>query len=167
MFQWLFCKNLNQFDQNFLEEIKNSNTNVWWTAKNNSDGSLTFVKNKPEAQFYMARLKHFPKIVQKILEIYPNTIIDNSYATKCFPGYHMVPHIDPNRTTAIIVPLGTNKGKISFYKEKNKVHTHTYIGPTLTRVNILHSAENDSQEIRYSLTLEVPGSYLKNFFRYY
>ena len=78
----------------------------------------------------------------------------------------MVPHIDPNRTTAIIIPLGNNKGKISFYFKKFKLFTYTYKSPTLTRVNILHSAENDSDQIRYSVTLEVPGSYWTNVIKY-
>ena len=166
MYNRFFCKALKDFDQDWLSQIAASTEKIWWTAKNNADGSLTFVKNKPNAQFYMAKLNHFPNIVDKILEQYPDAMIKNSYVTKCFPGYHMVPHIDPNRSTAIIIPLGANKGKISFYFKKFKLFTYTYKSPTLTRVNILHSAENDSDQIRYSVTLEVPGSYWTNVIKY-
>jgi hypothetical protein len=77
----------------------------------------------------------------------------------------MIPHIDANRTTALIIPLGFNKGKISFYLGKKKIYTHVYNNPTLTRVNILHSAENDSTENRYSITIELAGSYWKNLYQ--
>lgn len=162
----IFCKELQPFNNDFLTQIKSAGEKIWWTAKNNPDGSLTFVKDKPDSGFYMARLKRFPDIVTKILEHYPETMIDNSYVTKCLPKYHMIPHIDANRSTAIIIPLGENKGKISYYVKSHKVFTHTYQTPTLTRVNMMHSAENDSDENRYSITIEVPGSYWLNFFRY-
>jgi len=166
MYKNLFCKELAAIgnEQEFLDSI--TSNRMWWTAKNNDDGSLTFVADKPNAGFYMARLKKFPNIVNAVLESYPDAIIENSYVTKCLPGYHMIPHVDANRTTAIIIPLGNNKGKISYYFKKWKIFTHTYLTPTLTRVNVLHSAENDSEKNRYSITIEVPGSFLLNFFKY-
>jgi hypothetical protein len=166
MYSKLFCKELAPIgnEGEFIDSI--AKNKMWWTAKNNDDGSLTFVADKPNAGFYMARLKKFPNIVNAVLEAYPDAIIDNSYVTKCLPGYHMVPHVDANRTTAIIIPLGDNKGKISYYFKNYKIFTHTYRGPTLTRVNMLHSAENDSEKNRYSITIEVPGSYRSNFFKY-
>jgi len=78
----------------------------------------------------------------------------------------MVPHIDANRQTALIVPLGNNKGRLSYYFFGKKVITHTYTGPLLSRVDLNHSAENDSPNIRYSITLEIPGSFLSNYFKY-
>jgi len=164
MYSKIFCKELAPIgnEQEFLDSIKANK--MWWTAKNNDDGSLTFVADKPNAGFYMARLKKFPNIVKAVLEAYPDAMIDNSYVTKCLPHYHMIPHVDANRTTAIIVPLGNNKGKISFYYKKFKLYTHTYRAPTMTRVNMLHSAENDSDEDRYSITIEVPRGYLANYF---
>ena len=166
MYKHIFCKELTPIvgENEFLDSIKDNK--LWWTAKNNADGSLTFVADKPDAGFYMSRLKRFPNIVKAVLDAYPDAMIENSYVTKCLPGYHMIPHVDANRTTAIIIPLGNNKGKISYYFKKWKIFTHTYQTPTLTRVNILHSAENDSEESRYSITIEVPGSYRTNFFKY-
>ena len=167
MYSKLFCKEISPIDceQEFLETIKSAGDKIWWTAKNNPDGSLTFVKNKPNAGFFMARLTKFPSIADRIKTLYPTANLENSYATKCLPGYHMIPHIDANRTTALIIPLGLNKGKISFYLGKKKIYTHTYNNPTLTRVNILHSAENDSVENRYSITIELTGSYWKNLYQ--
>lgn len=167
MYNKLFCKELPVLgcESELLEEIKGAGDKIWWTAKNNPDGTLTFVKDKPNGGFYLSRLKRFPKLVEAILSAYPDAIIDNSYATKCLPNYRMVPHIDPNRTTAIIIPLGENKGKISFYYKNIKLYTHTYRGPTMTRVDILHSAENDSDSSRYAITIEVPGGYASNYFR--
>jgi len=166
MYAKLFCKPLEDFDNDFLSQIKESDDHIWWTAKNNPDGSLTFVKNKVNAQFYMARLKHFPNILQTLTERYPEIVVNNSYVTKCLPNYYMVPHIDPNRNTAIIIPLGDNKGKLSYFFRSKKIFTHTYKSPVLSRVNWTHSAENHSNEIRYGLTLEIPGSYWSNFFNY-
>ena len=165
MFSKLFCKPLSGSvpEDEFLSEIALSKKNIWWTAINNPDGSLTFVKNKPGAQFFMASLDKFPAIEKRVKELYPDVVVKNSYVTKCMPGYHMIPHKDANRYTAIIMPLGNNKGRISFYMFGIKVYTHTYTGPTLTRVDVEHSAENDSADIRYSITIEVPGSYFENF----
>jgi hypothetical protein len=78
----------------------------------------------------------------------------------------MIPHVDANRKTAIILPLGENKGKLSYFIFNKKIITHKYTGPLLSRVDMFHSAENDSDNIRYSITLEVPGTYFQNFFKY-
>ena len=152
-------------EQDFLNEILNSKS-VWFTAINHGDGRLEFVMNKPDCQFYMSRLTKFPKLCKKILELYPEANLVNSYVTKCFPGYHMIPHVDANRKTAIILPLGENKGKLSYFIFNKKIITHKYTGPLLSRVDMFHSAENDSDNIRYSITLEVPGTYFQNFFKY-
>ena len=167
MYGKIYCKELPPLgsEESILAEIKEAGEKIWWTARNNEDGTLTFVKDKPNGGFYLSRLKRFPKIVDAILSAYPDAIIENSYVTKCLPNYKMIPHIDPNRTTAIIIPLGENKGKISFYYKNKKLYTHTYQGPTMTRVNILHSAENDSNEDRYAITIEVPGGYFSNYLR--
>ncbi len=167
MYGKLYCKELSPLgcEDSLLSEIKNAGEKIWWTARNNPDGTLTFVKDKPDGGFYLCRLKRFPKIVEAVLSAYPDAIIENSYVTRCLPNYHMIPHIDPGRTTAIIIPLGENKGKISFYYKGLKLYTHTYRGPTMTRVNILHSAENDSESDRYAITIEVPGGYAYNYFR--
>jgi hypothetical protein len=165
MYKNIFCKDLPELgvEQELLSEVLDAGDKIWWTAKNNSDGSLTFVKDKPSGGFYLSRLKRFPNAVKSILDFYPDAIIENSYFTKCLPNYTMIPHIDPGRHTAIIVPLGSNMGRISFYYKDFKLYTHTYKGPTLTRVNILHSAENTSNVPRYALTIEVPGSYFRNY----
>lgn len=150
-------------EQEWLEQIKNSKQNIWWTAVNQPDGTLKFVIDKPNSQFYLAKLVKFPNIVEHLQSLFPDLIVENSYITKCAPHYHMVPHIDPGRQTAIIIPLGHNKGKLSFYFFGKKVYSLDYSGPTLTRVNINHSAENDSDDIRYGITIEVPGSYFTNY----
>ena len=164
-----FFKKLNSIDSNleseFLSEVL-STKSVWFTAKNLDDGSLEFVLNKPNGQFYMSRLTRFTNLVGKIAELYPEANLKNSYITKCMPGYHMIPHIDANRKTAIIIPLSSNKGKLSYYVFGKKIITHTYTGPLLSRVDRYHSAENNSPDIRYSITLEIPGSFLSNYFKY-
>jgi len=152
-------------EDEFLAEIHSTKA-AWFTAKNNEDGSLEFVLNKPNGQFYMARLNKFVNLLAKVTEFYPGVNPTNSYVTKCFPGYHMVPHKDANRETALIIPLGNNKGKLSYYILGKKIITHAYTGPLLSRVDWYHSAENNSPDIRYSLTLEMPGSFLSNYFKY-
>jgi hypothetical protein len=165
----LFFKKLKpvgtEVEDEFLSEIL-ATKSVWFTAKNLDDGSLEFVLNKPNGQFYMSRLIRFTKLVDKITELYPEANLKNSYITKCMPGYHMVPHLDANRKTALIIPLGNNKGKLSYYVFGKKIISHTYTGPLLSRVDRYHSAENDSLDIRYSITLEIPGSFWSNYFKY-
>jgi hypothetical protein len=165
----IFYHKLSNFDKklevDFLSEIQ-STTVGWFTAINNTDGSLTFVKDKADGQFYMARLTKFKKLSHKISQLFPEANQTNSYVTKCMPGYHMIPHKDANRQTALIIPLGDNKGKLSYYFFGKKFITHTYTGPLLSRVDLDHSAENDSDEVRYSITLEIPGSYLSNLIKF-
>ena len=165
----LFFKKLkslgSEVETEFLSEVL-STKSVWFTAKNLDDGSLEFVLDKPNGQFYMSRLTRFTNLVDTITKLYPEANLKNSYITKCMPGYHMVPHMDDNRKTALIIPLGSNKGKISYYVFGKKIITHTYTGPLLSRVDRYHSAENDSPNVRYSITLEIPGEFWLNYFKY-
>jgi hypothetical protein len=167
MYDKIFCKDLPVLgnEAEMLDEVLEAGDKIWWTARNNSDDTLTFVKDKPNGGFYLSRLKRFPGIIKSVLLHFPDAIIENSYVTKCLPNYVMVPHIDPGRRTAIIIPLSENKGKISFYAKGFRLYTHTYTSPTITRVDIMHSAENDSDKPRYALTVEVPGSYFRNYFK--
>ena len=167
MLQNIFCKPLKDPDPNFdyMEEI-NSTKVIWWTAVDNPDGSLTFVKNKPDAKFFMTRITSFPGILERMKSLYPNMVTETSYVTKYMPGYKMIPHIDANRSTAIITPIGNNKGNLSFYVSNKKVYTHVYQGPVLARISATHSAENTSENIRYSITIGMPGSYWSNFLKY-
>jgi hypothetical protein len=166
----LFYKHLKQFDvpeELFLKEIKSSKNKLWFTAKNNSDNyDLNFVKDKPDGAFYLSRLKNFPNICEYIEKNIPNVIVKNSYVTKCNPRYAMNKHIDTNRETAIIIPLGENKGILNYYYKDFLISTCVYKGPTLSRVNVVHSAVNTSDEYRYSITVEISGSYFNNFFKY-
>jgi hypothetical protein len=165
----LFFKRLKNIDvpeTQLLEEIKSSNDNVWFTAKSIGDHKINMVKDKPNGGFYLARIKKFPKVLKFVEEVLPDAIISNSYITKCYPKYIMEKHIDPGRSTAIIIPLGTNKGFINFFFKDIKISTCVYQGPTLSRVDVVHSAVNDSDEIRYGLTIEIKGSYWKNFVKY-
>jgi hypothetical protein len=159
-------KNLDVPESEFLEEIKNTNNKVWFTAKNIGQYKLDFVKNKTDAGFFLARLKHFPKITEFITSDIPEVIIPNSYVTRCAPGYTMEKHIDAGRHTAIIIPLGSNKGLINFYIKDIKISTCNYKGPTLSRVDVIHSAVNCSLDYRYSITVEIPGTYFSNYFKY-
>ena len=167
MYDKIFCKDLPELgcEADMLNEVLEAGDMIWWTARNNSDNTLTFVKDKPNGGFYLSRLKRFPGIIKSILSRFPDAIIENSYVTKCLPNYNMVPHIDPGRHIAIIIPLSENKGKISFYAKGFKLYTHTYTGPAMTRVDIMHSAENSSDETRYAITIEVPGGYFHNYFK--
>ncbi len=168
MISYFFAKHLNYNINEDLcyNEISSAPRKYWFTAKNEDDGSLKFVSDKEDCQFYVARITKFPDTLNEVLKFVPDIMIKNSYVTKCAPGYSMEPHIDPNRETAIIIPLGNNKGDISFYYGGKKVYTYDYKGPTLTRVGINHSATNPSTtDYRYGITVEVPGSYLANFLK--
>lgn len=153
-------------EQEFIYDIKNSKPYIWIAADGMSDGTIGFMKDRGNAGFLTAKLKRFPNIVQVIRELYPNVNINNSYVTKLMPRYEMKTHIDKNRETAILVPLGENKGTISHSIYGFRINTHTYTGPALARVDIPHSANNTSDEIRYALTLEAPGSFKENINSY-
>lgn len=167
MLSHIFCKPLKDQDPDFdyMSEVLSKKV-IWWTAVDNPDGSLTFVKNKPDAKFFMTRITSFPKILEKMKSMYPEMVIETSYVTKCMPNYSMVPHVDANRSTAIITPIGPNKGNLSFYLANKKVYTHVYTGPVLARISAMHSAENYSPDIRYSITIGMPGTYWQNYLKY-
>jgi len=166
MLSKLVTKNLAKLDvnleQEFIEEIKNSKSYIWISADGMPDGSIGFIKKSTNAGFFTAKLKRFPTIVAAINRLYPTVNIKNSYVTKLMPRYVMKMHIDKNRNTAILAPLGANKGELVHEMYGIKFNTHVYTGPALARVDVLHSATNTSDEIRYALTLEVPGSFKEN-----
>jgi hypothetical protein len=164
-----FYKHLKKFsipEDIFLNEILESDV-AWFTAKNQEGYNLNFVKDKTNGNFYLSRLKNFPKICSFVEQHIKNAIVKNSYVTKCSPHYAMEKHIDTNRQTAIIMPLGPNKGILNFYIKDFNISSCNYKGPTLSRVNIVHSAVNNSDDYRYSITVEIQGSYFQNFFRYF
>jgi len=166
MFENLFTHNLKPLDplieENFIMDIKNSRQSMWIAADGMPDGTIGFVRDKTNAGFVTAKLKRFPNIVEEVLQHFPNVNIDNSYVTQLKPRYVMKMHIDKNRDTAILVPLGENKGELKHSLFGFNVHTHVYTGPALARVDVPHSATNTSDEIRYALTLEVPGKFREN-----
>jgi hypothetical protein len=164
-----FYKNLKSFsvpEDEFLDEIKSSDV-VWFTAKNQDNYDLNFVKDKSNGNFYLSKLKNFPKIKEFVEKNIPNSVVKNSYITRCNPRYTMEKHIDANRETAIIIPLGSNKGILNFYYKNIIISSCKYRGPILSRVDVIHSAENTSDEVRYSISVEVTGSYFHNFFKYF
>lgn len=155
-----------QIEVAFIDEIKNARKSVWLSARQHEDGSIDFVKENTESGFLTSRLKRFPNIVKYLNLHYPDVVVENSYVTMLLPGYHMKPHIDKNRETAILMPLGFNKGEIEFYQFGYKLHTHQYNSPILARVDKVHGANNTSDDIRYALTLEVAGTFKENKAKY-
>jgi hypothetical protein len=165
----IFYKHLKFFsvpEEEFLEEIISSNV-PWFTAKNQENYDLNFVKNKDKGSFFLSKLKNFPKIKEYMEKNIPNVVVKNSYVTKCFPRYEMEKHIDANRETAIIMPLGNNKGILNFYYKDLVISRCVYKGPILSKVDVIHSAVNTSDEIRYSISIELSGSYAHNYFKYW
>lgn len=166
MFGYLLTHNLKPIDpvleENFISEIKNGRQSIWIAADGMADGSIGFIKDRGNAGFLTAKLKRFPNIVNEVSKLFPNVNINNSYVTQLKPRYVMKTHIDKNRDTAILVPLGTNKGELTHSLFGFNINTHIYSGPALARVDIPHSASNTSDEIRYALTLEVPGKFKEN-----
>lgn len=146
-----------------LEEIASASRKVWFAGIQQKN-QITFKKPGADTKFFLSGLKNFPLIAKEINKFVPNYVFENSYITKCMPRYSMIPHKDKGRNNAIIIPLGTNKGTISYYMFNKKVFTHIYTGPILSRVNIDHSASNLSYtEPRYSITLELEGGFYKNY----
>lgn len=163
MFSKFILKEINGVDKDmemsFLKTITNTKGVMWVTASTNSASAVQFVKDRAGAGFFTARLKKFPSIVNEILKRYPEVVVEHSYVTKLTPHYKMLPHIDKNRKTAILMPLGENKGEIVYSKYGIPFHTHVYGGPIVSRVDIVHGANNTSSEPRYALTLEIPGEF--------
>jgi hypothetical protein len=67
------------------------------------------------------------------------------------------PHTDRGRARALIIPLGKNKGQLTFHLPLFKIPMwrHSYTGPTVIRSNIFHSMSNNSDCPRYAIQLHI------------
>jgi hypothetical protein len=112
----------------------------------------------------VAKLIKFPITLDEVKKIIPDVIVENSYILRLPPNQTQHPHVDIGRKTTINVPLGENKGSISYFLFNRKIFTYEYTGPTLTRVNFKHSGINTSTtDFRYLISIDIPGNYFKNF----
>ena len=151
-----------------LNEILSCRKNVWWGASDEyKNGTPVFNKGNAHTKFFMSRIENFPELTKELVKLYPQMVIKNSYVTKCKPWYQMIPHIDKGRETAIIMPLGKNKGQLYFYQDSEVIQTVNYTSPILANVSKMHSALNNSDTDRYSITIEVSGPYYLNLVRYW
>ena len=164
-----FKKLSSKLNEDFaLNEIMSCSKNVWWGASDEyKNGTPVFNKGTTQTKFFMSRIENFPDLTAELIKLYPCIVVKNSYVTKCKPRYQMIPHIDKGRSTAIIMPLGKNKGQLCFYQGSQVVRTVNYTSPILANVSKMHSAINNSDTDRYSITIEVSGSYYLNLVKYW
>jgi hypothetical protein len=137
-----------------------------WFMGIGDQANFKIVRSRIVDPFGFANLKYFPDIANRVSEKIPEAIIEHSYVSRTMPFKELERHVDKNRKAAIIVPLGPYKGSITYYPFDKYTHSHNYTGPVLSRVDVPHSVQNNSDSIRYSLTIEIPGSYWKNLFKY-
>lgn len=167
MISSLFIKKLSyDIDEKICyDEVLSKPEKVWlsvdYTSKNND---IKFIRKKVNYA-HIAKLIRFPITITEILKYVPDAIIENSYILKISPNECLDPHFDIGRKSTINIPLGENKGSISYFIFNKKIFTYDYEGPTLTRVNFKHSGINNSPtEFRYLISVDIPGGYFKNFF---
>ena len=82
-----------------------------------------------------------------------NPNLKKSWIVKMESGGGIFPHIDYQRNSSTVIPLGDNKGKVGFHLHYTlpPFISFKYLGPTIIRTNITHSAYNTSNEDRYTL----------------
>ena len=79
--------------------------------------------------------------------------LKKSWITKTIPNGGIFPHIDYQRRSSTLLPLGKNKGVVNyhFHYSLPPFCTIKYKGPTRIRTNITHSSINKSTEPRFVL----------------
>lgn len=168
---WIYYKKIKPIctadeELDYIKLIESRQANIPWLRFVGDQTNFKIVRSKTSDAFGFANLKFFPEIANRVSTNIPNAIIEHSYVSRTMPRRELDRHIDKKRTTAIIVPLGPYKGSITYYPLDLFTLTHHYSGPVVSRVNVPHSVKNDSDSIRYSLTIEVPGSYWANLWQY-
>lgn len=160
-----FIKELNfKIDEDLCyDEISNASDSVWISTLATGKDGFEFTRDKTNCNFFVGKLYRFPKTLQEIKNQNIEFNLEKSYITRCNPRYISTLHIDKGRTSAIIIPIGQNKGEIVFKLSNDFEYKHTYTGPTLTKVDIPHGPINTSDSIRYSITLDIPGDYTENY----
>lgn len=76
--------------------------------------------------------------------------IEKSHITKIEPGGSLPWHKDYNRSKALLIPIGVNKGKLHYENEEL-----VYLGPTVIITNKLHRIVNNTDFHRYSIQLHL------------
>lgn len=160
-----FIKELNfKIDEELCyNEISNAANSVWISTVATENDGFEFIREKSNSNFFVGKLHRFPKTLLEIQNQNIEFNLEKSYITKCNPRYISTLHIDKGRNSAIIIPIGRNKGEIIFKPADDIEYRHTYTGPTLTKVDIPHGPINTSDSIRYSITLDIPGDYAENY----
>ena len=133
------------------------NWTPWVITRKNKWGHINFDYKGDETncKMYSAFLSDYWDLLlavePRLLQLNPN--LKKSWITKMEPGGGIFPHIDHERTSSTVIPLGSNKGKVGFHLHYTlpPVISYNYRGPTIIRTNITHSAYNTSNEDRYTL----------------
>ena len=126
-------------------------------TRKNKWGHINFDYNgaKTNCKMYSAFLSDywdlFLSVEPRLSQFNPN--LKKSWITKTKPGGGIFPHIDHQRKSNLLIPLGKNKGKVNFHLHYTlpPFRTYEYTGPTIIRTNVTHSAYNTSSEDRYTL----------------
>ena len=129
----------------------------WVITRKNKWGHINFDYNgaKTNCKMYSAFLSDywdlFLSVEPRLSQFNPN--LKKSWITKTKPGGGIFPHIDHQRKSNLLIPLGKYKGKVNFHLHYTHppFRTYAYTGPTIIRTNVTHSAYNTSSEDRYTL----------------
>jgi hypothetical protein len=131
--------------------------NPWVITRKNKWGHINFdyKGTSTNCKMYSAFLSdYWPLLLSvepRLSQFNPN--LKKSWIVKMGPGGGIFPHIDYQRNSSTVIPLGDNKGNVGFHLHYSlpSFISFKYLGPTIIRTNITHSAYNTSNEDRYTL----------------
>ncbi len=148
--------NLNIDHDLILSEITNPKLRWFgWNFKNyDKDRTITSIdwgKSSEIGVFSLRFTKHQDTILKAIPQLKDIKFdAKKSHITKTLPQGGLPWHKDYKRSKALLIPIGTNKGKILY-----KNFSFKYEGPTYITTNVLHRTKNDSNINRYTIQLHI------------
>lgn len=145
-------------EQHLIQVLEEEHRGWFGMSVDPDDQKLRILRKHSDGDYWG---KSWPLVAKKLLPYIDLSGIDfdpeRSLVGRTGPGGYAGPHVDRNRNLALIIPLGNNKGQLTFHTPWLKIPfwRHRYTGPAIIRSNIFHSMRNDSDRPRYAIQLHI------------
>jgi hypothetical protein len=145
-------------DEQAIIKVLSNELRGWVGFSLDTENSSLQIGRVSEGGYYA---KRWTQVEEKLKPYIDLSQIDfdpeKSLVSKTGPGGFAKPHYDLGRSVALLIPLGDNKGKLTFHMPYRHlpIWQHQYTGPTLIRSTVLHSMLNTSKKERYCIQLHI------------
>lgn len=145
-------------DEEAIIKVLSSELRGWIGFSLDLNNSSLQIGRVSEGGYYAKRWTQVEEKIKPYIDLsHVNFDPEKSLVSKTGPGGFARPHVDLERSRALLIPLGDNKGRLTFHipYKRLPIWQHHYTGPTLIRSNVLHSMVNDSEKERYCMQLHI------------